>query len=158
MEQCLYSWHGPILLLSPSLLIMSFFMILLWPKLNYSIVFAWQCTLNKSCRLSNVEQTLFKGHELISCLTWSNRAHKNQLNVVLKLKNLPKSKADFQFPCCYLWWFLVSKPLGIRKNSSKHFCSTHVALQSGEDGLPKFITVWEIQGFENHVWDGLHRT
>ena len=47
-------------------------------------LFAWQCTLNKSCSLSYVEQPLFKGHELIQCLTQSDRAHKNQQNVVLK--------------------------------------------------------------------------
>ena len=49
-------------------------------------MFAWLCDLNKSCSSCHVEQTLFKGHELIQCLTWSNRAQKNQLNVVLKLK------------------------------------------------------------------------
>jgi hypothetical protein len=45
-------------------------------------VFAWQCTLNKSCSPFYVEQTLFKGHKLIQCLTHSNRAPKNQGSVI----------------------------------------------------------------------------
>ena len=55
-------------------------------------LFVLQCTLNKSCSLFYVEQTLFKGHELIQCLTWSNRAHKNQQNVVLRLKSFVVQK------------------------------------------------------------------
>ena len=48
-----------------------------------------------------MEQTLFKGHELIQCLTWSNRAHKNQQNAVLRLKIFSKSKPDFNFNVSY---------------------------------------------------------
>ena len=49
-----------------------------------------------------MEQTLFKGHELIQCLTWSNRAHKNQQNVVSRLENFAVQNADFGFKCTTL--------------------------------------------------------
>ena len=52
---------------------------------------AWLWDNNKNCSLSYEEQTLFKGQELIQCLTWSNRARKNQLDAILKLGNFSKS-------------------------------------------------------------------
>ena len=65
-------------------------------------LFAWQCTLNKSCSLSFVEQTLFKANELMQCLTWSNRAHKNQQNAISRLRNFAIQNADFSFKCTTL--------------------------------------------------------
>ena len=52
---------------------------------------AWLCDLNKSCSSCHGQQTLFKGHELNQCLTWSNRAHKFQLNAVCNLENFVES-------------------------------------------------------------------
>ena len=47
--------------------------------------------INKSCSLSYVEQTLFKGQDLVQSLTSSNRALKLESMAVLGARNFAKS-------------------------------------------------------------------
>jgi hypothetical protein len=49
-------------------------------------MFAYLCTLNKSCSKFYKEQTLFNDLELDQCLTWSKSAHKVKIGAVLGLR------------------------------------------------------------------------
>ena len=54
-------------------------------------MFAWWWDLNKSCSSSYVEQTLFKGQDLVQSLTLSNRALKLESMAVLEAQKVAKS-------------------------------------------------------------------